>query len=170
MSKDVSMKKVFVVFHSLSSEWYHEYVSKVRRTEVNHCGIMIELPDGYLLYYHCSPHSKWRKTEAMRFFKRYVPLSTFYIGTTSVLLKNLTSFADDGYCFPPWKLIAWHFVGRFIFPWWKPKGCGSFTCNILRSAGFNINNHVAPEMLLKELRDEHNYDEWIGESWKDLVS
>jgi hypothetical protein len=164
------IKKVYVVFHSLDSEWYHQYVSKVRRTKINHCGILIELPEGYLVYYHCSPHNKWKTTEGKRYLKRYVPLSTVYVGTTSVSLNDLVSFASDGYLFSPWKLVAWHFIGRFLCPWYKPRGCGSFTCDILRSAGFNIRKRVAPEVLLKELRDEYNYVERQGESWKDLVS
>ena len=163
-------KKVYVVFHSLSSEWYHYYVSKVRRSKVNHCGVMIEMPDGYLVYYHCSPYYKWRTTEGKRYLKRYVPLSTFYIGTTKVSLNNLVASIKDGYLFAPWKLILWHFVGRFLFPWYKPRGCGSFAHELLRSAGFDIKKHVAPDTLLKELRDEYNYVERQGESWKDLVS
>lgn len=159
-------KNVYVVFHNLHNAWFHKTISYMRNTTVNHCGIMIELSDKTLLYYHVGPNLGCKVGLAERYFERYVPLTTFLIGETDVSIKHLTSYAEDYPNTIPWKLILWEL---FKIRFWKPHCCGTFTSTYLRLAGFDVTIQVAPDALLKELKNADHYVERQGESWKDLV-
>ena len=139
----------------------------MRGCSINHCGVLLKIAGKFLIYYNTGPDIGCRFMMAQRYFKRYPPYTTIYVGKTDLSFDSCADLAKDKCEISPWKLILW---GALKLRWWKPQSCGSFTSNILRSLGCHVKIHVAPDTLLKELRDADNYVEWKGKGWEDLVS
>ena len=163
------MKKLYVFFHSFDNAWYNAVVSKLRKTNINHCGIIVELSNKQWVLYNVGPYHKLKYMDGARYLERYPPTSVFYMGTTDIPLGILEGFIQDQYKIIPWKLIFWQVLGRFIFPQWIPKSCAAFASNYLQKAGHPLATHVAPDDLLKELKDADNYAERKGKGWKDFL-
>ena len=160
--------EVFVVFHALNEEWYSKLVTLSTGSSINHSGIMVRLPDNECVYYLTRVDRNWKLIDADRYFNTFPPHSYFYIGSTTYQDKKVINL-DDEYIVRPWKLMVWYYCTRFIWPFWKPKGCTTFVSKVLQSMGFKIKTHGAPVKLLKELKNADHYIERQGESWKDLV-
>tara|TARA_R100000664_G_C2732211_1_gene122507 strand:- start:211 stop:708 length:498 start_codon:yes stop_codon:yes gene_type:complete len=160
------MIEVYVLFHELKRHWYHRTTSKMRKNPVNHCGVMLKLMNKSLIYYNTGPDIGCRLTWAERYLKRYPPFTTIHIGKTDLTFDECADLAKEECKITPWKLVLWE---ALKLRWWNPQSCGAFTSNLLRSLGYHVKIHVAPDTLLKELRNANNYVEWKGESWKDLV-
>jgi hypothetical protein len=159
---------VYVVFHCLDYDWYSRLTTRLSKTPINHCGIMVHTPTGEFVYYLTCVDRPWKMVSASHYFKIRPPHSIFYIGSTISQDRKVIDLKEE-YIIRPWKILTWFFLTRFIWPFWKPKGCAVFVSKILQSMGFKVRTHVRPLELLRELKNANHYIERQGESWKDLV-
>ena len=154
---------VYVVFHTLDYDWYSRLITRITKTPVNHCGIMVSPNGCNPLYFLTMVNKPWKKVLADSYFRIRPPYKMFYIGSTYHQSKKIINLEDE-YIIKPWQIILWHFVTRWVFPFWKPKSCVTFTTKTLQSMGFKVKNHTLPLKLLKELENADNYVEWKGTS------
>tara|TARA_R100001198_G_scaffold95428_1_gene81419 strand:- start:733 stop:1215 length:483 start_codon:yes stop_codon:yes gene_type:complete len=154
---------VYVVFHMLDEDWYSRLITRITKTPINHCGIMVRPEGGDAVYYLTTVDKPWREVNAASYFRLSPPHRIFYAGSTYHQSSKIMNLEQE-YIIRPWQIILWNFVTRYVFPFWKPKSCVRFTVKTLKSMGFVIEDHTLPLKLLKELDNADYYVEWKGKS------
>jgi hypothetical protein len=157
------MNKVYLTFYNLKNTWHHKVIKLLTRAKYTHVGIVIKTPENSLEMWTNLGEKKtgWVSEKALRKF--YTPDKILYLGENNTKLSQLMNVLSDSNIVQARSVWFWWWIGRFIFPTMLPQTCSSITCHILRVCGFNIQIHVHPIDLYKEIHDE-NYN-YIRASW-----
>ena len=167
--------KIYIAFHNLTDDGSRysalilraESFFRFKKTPVNHCSIIVELPSGSLAYYHCTIGKRWKLADGGKYLRKHEPMVTMYIGEVTYMAEEFVGFIEADYHLEPWKVILYYLGLKFIMPWWKPKSCGSFASQFLQFAGVDVDIHVAPDDLLYALKGK--YEEKEGKNWRDFM-
>jgi len=86
------------------------------------------------------------------------------LGTTQVSLSQLSTFIDrPDFKISPFIVNAfWWLIGRHISKTYLPMTCSLIVCIVLRFCGFNVDLHVTPHNLHKEISNGINNNIWTS--------
>ena len=137
----------------------------VTRQRIAHCALRFTQGDKkYLVIIHQRggmyfvPESRYRWLMDREGIE--VGETVVHLGTAPISLAQLSCFIDR----PDFKVapfpvnVFWWFFGRHISKTYQPMTCSLVVCIILRFCGFNVNLHITPHQLYKEiLNGTNNY-------------
>ena len=143
---------VYVVFHNHEIDYWSRVTSRLTKTDINHCGIMVSAGDSDPIYYLTSANRSLRVVDAETCFRKQEPQSIFFMGTVTKQSGKILDLEKE-YYIKPKLLVFWYCLGRFLFPFWKPNSCVHFVCKFLQSVGINVSMFPTPLRLYKELEN-----------------
>ena len=147
---------VNVCFYSRDIYEKERFVQWATKSDVVHCGIMLTVDNlSVVLASDKSHNAKFINSESFH-SKVMSPKYTIYLGERDVSIQQLETFMGNNYIGDTRSIIFWWFIGRHLFPSYQPKSCALLTSQMLRVCGLNIQDHVSPHTLLKELQDATN--------------
>ena len=138
-------------------------------TNLEHVAIFVDIPEAGEGVYHVGPHcrSRWCKS---RLYNDMLPVCGVDLGEIEYNTANIDriqSIISTKYNI--WGAILWYVLTRWLSDW-KPIGnCTMKTCEVLKILGYNVNDHVLPALLWKELKenaDDNNcWESWCWENY-----
>ena len=168
--------KVEAIFYSDSSNdglpaRLYQFVS---RQKIAHCALrfsqgdvkyMVVIRQNSGMYFVTEERYLWlKKRENMEVEETVVDM-----GIVPLSLAQLSFFIDRrDFKISPFLVNAfWWLIGRHISKTYLPMTCSLIISLILRFCGFNVELHVSPHQLYKEISNGTNCNIWSSESGKD---
>jgi len=165
--------RVSVCFYDMSGNWRGKLIKLLSLTNLHHCGILLEREEKRIVLTSDKTH-KAKFVDADKFHKHlYQPVKVMeYKAEADVSIQQLTNFLyGRGYSYigDMRSVLFWFFLGRLAFPRMLPPSCALLVCYLLRMCGIEVESHVEPRKLYKELNNAANSDSWTSRSWEDYL-
>jgi hypothetical protein len=169
---------LYVIFFKGISQgfsWYKFFVDLFKLclipgARLEHCAAYLDCDDGFGAVYHTCKNSKssWKCSKA--FFSKFEPDACVFVGRYEFdcgdLHNNIKSIRFNFV-----SILFWYVVTRWFSKWKPSSNCTMQTVKILRYFGVEVNNHVVPVTLYKELKENaHDSHCWSSWGWKDNLS
>ena len=160
---------IYIIFYDLRLWWVHDCIKWFTGDKYDHCSIVYETKEERkCLHVTRDDYTSWEKERVMH--RVLKPTKIFYIGNTDISIEELNQAFLPPRKWSVFSVVLWWFVMRWCSDW-KPKGsCTVIVSKMLNILGVDVDIHVRPDELCKELEDANYFYRWASGDWKDNSS